>query len=79
MFSDVDGRDDVSELRPPTGLLFIAQMSMESHGGVILKGKNRRTRRKTCPSRTMSTTNPTCTDQGANPAHVSVQKATSLP
>jgi hypothetical protein len=29
MFSDVDGRDDVSELRPPTGLLFVPQMIYE--------------------------------------------------
>jgi hypothetical protein len=42
-------------------------MSMESHGGMILTGENRRTRRKTCPSATFSTTNPTWTSQGANP------------
>jgi hypothetical protein len=32
----------VSELRPPTGLLFIPQviMVMESHGGIILTGEN---------------------------------------
>jgi hypothetical protein len=29
--------------------------------------ENRRTRRKTCPSATLSTTNPTWIDQGANP------------
>jgi hypothetical protein len=29
--------------------------------------KNRRTRRKTCPSATLSTTNPTLTDPGAKP------------
>jgi hypothetical protein len=28
------GRDDVSELRPPAGLLFITQV-MEDHGGMI--------------------------------------------
>jgi hypothetical protein len=33
----------------------------------ILTGKNRRTRRKTCPSVTLSTTNPTWIDPGANP------------
>jgi hypothetical protein len=32
---------------------------MESHGGMILTGENLRIRRKTCPSATMSTTNPT--------------------
>jgi hypothetical protein len=31
-----------------------------------LTGENRSTRRKTCPSATLSTTNPTCTDPGAN-------------
>jgi hypothetical protein len=39
----------------------------ESDGGMILTGENRRTRRKTCPSATLSTTNPTCIDPGANP------------
>jgi hypothetical protein len=33
----------------------------------ILTGENRRTRRKTCPSATLSTTNPTWIDLGANP------------
>jgi hypothetical protein len=33
----------------------------------ILTGENRRTRRKTCPSATLSTTNPTWIDPGANP------------
>jgi hypothetical protein len=33
----------------------------------ILTGENRRTRRKTCPSATLSTTNPTWNDPGANP------------
>jgi hypothetical protein len=56
-----------SDLRPPTGLLVILQwyMSMEIHGGMILTGKNRRTRRETCPSDTwgcQSTTHHTRTD-----------------
>jgi hypothetical protein len=42
-------------------------MSLESDGGMILTGENRRTRRETCPSATLSTTNPTWIDQGANP------------
>jgi hypothetical protein len=42
-------------------------MSLESDGGMILTEDNRRTRRKTYPSATFSTTNPTCTDPGANP------------
>jgi hypothetical protein len=32
-----------------------------------LIGENRRTRRKTCPSATLSTTNPTWTEPGSNP------------
>jgi hypothetical protein len=36
-------------------------------GGMILTGENRRTRRKTCPSATLSSTNPTWIDPGANP------------
>jgi hypothetical protein len=32
-----------------------------------LTGENRTTRRKTCPSATLSTTNPTWTDPGSNP------------
>jgi hypothetical protein len=37
---------------------------MESHGGMILTGKNRSTPRKNCPCATLSTTNPTWTDPG---------------
>jgi hypothetical protein len=40
-------------------------MSLESDGGMILTGENRRTRRKT--STTLSTTNPTWIDPCANP------------
>jgi hypothetical protein len=36
---------------------------------MILTGENRRTRRKTCPCATLSTTNPTWTDLVANPGH----------
>jgi hypothetical protein len=32
-----------------------------------LTGENRRSRRKTCPNATLSTTNPTWTDPGSNP------------
>jgi hypothetical protein len=42
-------------------------MSLESDGGMILTGENRRTRIKTCPSVTFSTTNPSWTDSDANP------------
>jgi hypothetical protein len=48
-------------VRPPD------HMSLESDDGIILTGRNRRTRRKTCPSATLSTTNPTWIDPGANP------------
>ena len=37
-------------------------------GGLKLTGENRSTRRKTCPSATLSTINPTWTDPGSNPA-----------
>jgi hypothetical protein len=42
-------------------------MSLENDGGMILTGESRRTRRKSCPSATLSTTNPTWTYPGANP------------
>jgi hypothetical protein len=73
------GCDYVSELQPPTGLLFIPRwyMSMESHGGMILTGEKWRTRRKTCPSTTLSTTNPTWTDPGGNPGLYCERLATS--
>jgi hypothetical protein len=41
-------------------------VSMENPGGMILAGQDRRSRRKTCPSITLSTTNPAWTDSGAN-------------
>jgi hypothetical protein len=43
-------------------------MSLESGGGMILTEENRRTRRKICSSATLSTTNHTWIDPGANPA-----------
>jgi hypothetical protein len=43
-------------------------MSLESDGGIILTGENRITRRKTCPSTTLSTTNPAWIDPGPNPS-----------
>jgi hypothetical protein len=60
---------DVSELRPPAGLLFIPRAIYE-HGGKWwndIDRENGRTRRKPCPSATLSTTNPTWTDPGMNP------------
>jgi hypothetical protein len=54
---------DVSIVHPP------GDMSMEIHGTIILRMtvEERRTRRKTCPSVTLSTTNSTFTDPGRNP------------
>jgi hypothetical protein len=52
-------------------------MSLDSDGGMILTGKNRRTRRKTCPSATLSTTNPTQIDPGANPGFRGERPATN--
>jgi hypothetical protein len=40
---------------------------MENDGGMILTGETGRTRRKTCPSATLSTTNLTLIDPVANP------------
>jgi hypothetical protein len=40
---------------------------MESSGGIILTGENRRTRRKICSSAILYAINPTWIDPGANP------------
>jgi hypothetical protein len=61
------GWDYISELRPITGLLLFIPQSTESHSGMILTGETRRTRRKTCPSAALSTTNPSWIDPGPNP------------
>jgi hypothetical protein len=42
-----------------------------------LTGKNRSTRGKTCPSATLSTTNPTWTDPGSNPGFRDGRPATN--
>jgi hypothetical protein len=42
---------------------------MESHGGMIWTGENRRTRSETCPGATMFSTNLTLSDPGANLGH----------
>jgi hypothetical protein len=64
------GRDYVFvELRPLSDPLSILQTIHEwiwSSGGMILKWENRRLRRKTCPSDTLSTKNPTRTALGTN-------------
>jgi hypothetical protein len=44
-------------IHPPDDIL-----GVESHDGMILTDENEITWRKTCPSATMSTTNPTWTD-----------------
>jgi hypothetical protein len=52
-------------------------MSLKSDGGMILRGENRRTRRKTCPTATLSTTNPTWIDPGAKPGLLGQTPATN--
>jgi hypothetical protein len=44
---------------------------------MIFTGENRRTRRKACPSATLSTTNPTWIDLGANPGLCGKRPATN--
>jgi hypothetical protein len=58
--------DWVSELRPPTGLLFIPNLIYKYGESRLndMAAENRRTRRETCPSATQSTTNPTCANPG---------------
>jgi hypothetical protein len=42
-------------------------MRVKSHGGMILTGETRETQTETCPSATLSTTDPTWTDSSAIP------------
>jgi hypothetical protein len=49
-------------------------MSLESDGGMILTGENRR---ETCPSATLSTTNPTWIDPGTKAQVVSRRPLTT--
>jgi hypothetical protein len=63
------GWDDVSEMRPPRGLLFIPQMTYE-HGEPWWNDTDRVKTcelEKNCLRATLSTINPTWTDPGANP------------
>jgi hypothetical protein len=63
------GWEYVSELRPLTDLQFIPQIvdeCVEIHCGMIRPGEKLRIRRKTCPSATLCTTDPTCIDPVAN-------------
>jgi hypothetical protein len=53
-------------------------MNMESHGGIILVGENRRIWRETYPSATSSTTNPTWNDPAANQGLRGERPATNL-
>jgi hypothetical protein len=46
---------------------FFFRFSVSSTGGMKLTGENRSTRRKTCPSAMLSTTNPTWTEPGSIP------------
>jgi hypothetical protein len=65
----VDGVRSCLWTEPPTGFCSHPRwyMSMESHVKKIMTGENRTTWRKTWPSVTLSTTNPTRTDPGSNP------------
>jgi hypothetical protein len=69
----------VPELWPQTGVFSSSKkyMSIESHGEMILKGENRRTLAKTCPSATLSIQNPTWTDPGTNSGLGGEKKATN--
>jgi hypothetical protein len=75
------GWDYVSvELRPLTGTLSTLEMIHDwiwSSSGMIMAGENRRTQRETCPSATLSTTNPTWTNVGAYPHLRSAKPATN--
>jgi hypothetical protein len=44
---------------------------------MMLTGENQRTRRKTCPSATWSTKNPTWTDLSTNPGQQGERQATN--
>jgi hypothetical protein len=55
-------------LKGPLSILHMIHEWIWSSGGMILTGENRRTRKKTCPSATLSTTNPTRTNLGAKPS-----------
>jgi hypothetical protein len=52
-------------------------LSMESHGGMILTGENRKTQRETCHSATLPTTNTIWSDPGSNPDFHSDRLATN--
>jgi hypothetical protein len=48
-------------------LVFFYFSKYSGTGGMKLTGENRSTRGKSCPSASLSTTNPTRTDPGSNP------------
>jgi hypothetical protein len=73
----VNGLRLFSELWPPAGLLFIPQIYDWKATVEWYWRENRRTRRKTCPSATLSTTNPTWTDLGVNPGLCGERPATN--
>jgi hypothetical protein len=73
------GWNFVSELRPKMDLLFILKMRYEygeQRWNDIDKG-NRRTRRESCPSATLSITNTIRTDPGSNYGLCSERPATN--
>jgi hypothetical protein len=50
---------------------------LESDGGMILTGEPKNSEKKTCPSATLCTTNPTWTDPGAKPGLCGERPATN--
>jgi hypothetical protein len=52
--------------RPLAHPQVIVYVTMKRHGG-MMRGQNRKRRRETCPSATLSATNPTRADPDANP------------
>jgi hypothetical protein len=73
------GWNFISELRPPTGMLFIPRknMSMESRSGMILTGETEELW-QTCVNATLSTTNRTWTDPSGNPGLSDERPATNF-
>jgi hypothetical protein len=70
------GWDYVSTLRPLTGQLFMPQVMCVcgKPRWSVINRSNRRIRRKTCPSATFSTSNPTWTDPGLRGQRLAVNR-----
>jgi hypothetical protein len=70
----------ISTLRPQTDLLFIPMVCeyRELQWNDTDRVKLKNSRKKTCPSATSSTTNPTWSDSGANPATYRLSHGTAF-